>query len=256
VGPGEVGLVGGELRRSPGLQREELALLAGIDADYYTRLEQGETLQPSGGVLDALARVLRLDDDERAHLFTLAERGSTGQEAAPQEEVRPAVSRVVASLPTPAWVVDHRLDLLAWNGPAEALLTDWSALPRAERNMLRFLLLDPEARARYLTWERAARELIGKLRAATVHWPDDQRTTELVDELTEASPEFRAWWPNYDVVETGYGQLEFDHPAVGHLEVDYETMRLAGPEEHHLVVITAEPDTASAERLHKLHSGH
>ncbi|GDY32135.1 transcriptional regulator [Gandjariella thermophila] len=253
MGPGEVGLIaGGSLRRTPGLQREELALLAGLSVDYYTRLEEGVAHQPSSSVLDALARVLRLDDDERAHLFALAEQGPAAGTPAPAEEVRAPVLRVVTSLPTPAWVCDHRLDVLAWNAPAEALHTRWSDLPVRERNLLRFTLLDPRAREMYVHWERVGRELIARLRASTTHWPDDARVTELVDELTEASPEFRAWWPYYDVVEPGYGPVEYQHPVLGHLELDYEMMRLAGPQEQHLLVLTAEPGTPSAERLARL----
>jgi transcriptional regulator with XRE-family HTH domain len=250
-----VGLIAsGTLRRTPGLQREELALLAGLSVDYYTRLEQGTAQRPSSSVLDALARVLRLDDDERAHLFALAEQGPSVAVPTTVEELRAPVPRIVASLPTPAWVFDHRLDLVAWNAPAEALHPRWSALPAPERNLLRYTLLDTPARALYVQWERVGRELIARLRAATVHWPDDPRVTGLVDELTEISPEFRAWWPYYDVVEPGYGSVEYQHPTVGHLELDYETLRLPGPHEHHLVVLTAAPGSPSAERLDRLRS--
>jgi transcriptional regulator with XRE-family HTH domain len=251
--PESVGLPPGTGRRTPGLRREELALLAGVSVDYYNRLEQGRARHPSSSVLDAVADVLALDDAERAHLFALAEleaaprRGGSGP-----DRVRPPVQHLVDGWPTPAWVINHRLDVLAWNPSAAELLTDWSALPVAERNLLRFVLFDPVARTLYGDWPAAVADFVGKLRGAAARRPDDRRISGLVTELSARSPEFRTHWSRYDVAEPGHGAITYRHPWVGELALHYETMRLSGEGELHLVAVSAAPGTPEAEGLRRL----
>lgn len=250
--PEAVGLPRG-LRRTPGLRREELALLAGVSADYYTRLEQGRAQSPSSQVLEALARALGLDAGERTHLFTLINPGFASRRTHHvPSPVRPSVQRLLDGWPAPAWLVNHSLDVLAWNSAATALFTDWAQLPSHDRNMLRFILLDPAARQLFGSWQESAGEFIGKLRTAAARWPQDPAIDRLVADLSSRSPEFRTWWPRYEVAEPGHGRIRYHHPMVGDLTVDYETLRLSGEGEQQLVAVSAEPGSVSADRLRRL----
>lgn len=254
--PEDVGLVdAGRRRRTPGLRREELASVAGISVDYYTRLEQGRDVHPSLEVLTALGRALRLDDAEHRHLVTLAtaQRAGRREPGAAVERVRPEVQRLVEALHgTPAFVLGRRMDVLAWNPLAAALITDFGALAPARRNMMLLLFLDPSSRDLYANWTEIARESIAHLRGATGRHPDDQRLAAIVGELSVKSPEFRQLWSGHDVKEKGFGRKEFDHPMVGRLSLDYEAMALSDGQDKMLVTYTAEPDSPSAAALQLL----
>ncbi|WP_059006469.1 helix-turn-helix transcriptional regulator [Streptomyces specialis] len=220
--PAAVGLPEGGRRRSPGLRRAEVAQLAGISPDYYMRLEQGRDGRPSASVLDGLARALRLDDDERDHLYRLARAGSVPPRRPASSRVRPEVARLLTAIgPVPAYVLNGRLDVLAWNAMAAALVTDFAALPQARRNLLWFTFRDPLARTLYADWELAARHGIAQLRTATGRAPDDPANSALVGELAVHSAEFRDWWARHDVKGPSIGRKRFVHPLVGPLELDY-----------------------------------
>ncbi len=254
--PEDVGLAdAGRRRRTPGLRREELAGAAGISVDYYTRLEQGRDVRPSLEVLSALGRALRLDDAEQRHLVTLATAQRPGRRApgSAVERVRPEVQRLVDALHgTPAFVLGRRMDVLAWNPLAAALITDFGALAPARRNMLLLLFLEPSFRDLYTNWTEIARESIAHLRGATGRYPEDQRLAAIVGELSVKSPEFRQLWSGHDVKEKGFGRKEFDHPMVGRLSLDYEALALSDGGDKMLVTYTAEPDSASAAALQLL----
>lgn len=196
VEPSDVGLPAGDrLRRVPGLRREEVAQLAGVSVDYYVRLEQGRDLNVSQAVLDAVARVLRLTDDEHAHLSDLAQPSSRRRRTpAPRpQRVRPEVRALVNAFSTPAFVLGRRLDFLATNAMARALLFDVDAAPPRARNHARWVFLDPVARERYVNWEAIARDNVATLRMDAGRHPDDPELAALVGELVVASPEFAAW---------------------------------------------------------------
>jgi transcriptional regulator with XRE-family HTH domain len=251
--PEALGIARAGPRRTPGLRREEVAVRAGVSVDYYSRLEQGRAKRPSATVLDTLADALQLDSNERSHLLALgtAELAPRAAQAGPSP-VRQSVRNMIAMWPTPAWVLNHRLDVLAWNTAAAALLTDWGALPVSQRNMLRFALFDPAARVLYGSWQHSAREFIGKLRTACARWPGDPETAALVEELVDRSPEFREWWERYEVVEPTGGRLNLQHPVVGQLAVNYEVLRVADRDEQRVVVVSAEPGSRSARQLQRL----
>jgi transcriptional regulator with XRE-family HTH domain len=235
-------------RRTPGLRREEVAQLAGVSVDYYVRLEQGRKLRPSPAVLQALARALHLDPDEFRHMVTLLDQGPAAAPRAP-ERVRPGVRRLLERLdPTPAFVLGRRMDVLAWNTMAAALLGDFGSLPAARRNMIWLLFLHPPTRSRYVNWADNARESIAHLRAAYGRHPDDPAMIELVDELSAKSVEFRELWARRDVREKGYGRKVVDHPDVGRLELEYETLRLPDSDQM-LVSFTAPADSPSQAAL-------
>ncbi|HEY4005411.1 MAG TPA: helix-turn-helix transcriptional regulator [Pseudonocardia sp.] len=251
--PEVAGVAGGGTRRRDGLRREELALLAGVSADYLARLEQGRANRPSPAVLNALAGALGLGEHDRTHLFTLVNREYLPvRDTAEADRPTARIGRMLDALPGPAWLVNHRLDVLAWNEACAAVFTDWARLPPTERNLARFLFLDPAARELYADWPTYAHDFIGKLRAAAARWPDDLELGDLVAALGTGSTEFRAWWADYDVVQPGGGSLVLRHPSVGELRLGYEVMFLAGPGERRLVVADAEPGSESADRLRRL----
>ncbi len=239
-------------RRVPGLRREEAALLAGVSADYYVRLERGTVRNPSAEVLEAVARALHLDATERAHLFRLARpaRTATRRRPAPPQRVRPGLHRLLATLDTtPAMVLGHRMDVLAANRMARALYTDFDALPHRERNLARFVFLAPEARELLADWERAAQGTVAALRLYAGRHPEDPRLSELVGELSVRDEDFRQWWAAHDVLEYTHGTKLYRHPLVGELALEYESLTLPDDPDQALYLYTAEPDSPSEQGL-------
>jgi transcriptional regulator with XRE-family HTH domain len=244
-------------RRVPGLRREELARLAGVSADYYTRLEQGRNITPSEAVLDAVAVALRLDPAERAHLFNLArpQPARVRQQVATVQHIRSGLRQLMNALPgKPALLMDRRLDVLAINWMGRALLTDFDAMPPAHRNLLRWTVLDESARALYPDWEAVATPLVGILRLTAGLHPEDCRTADLVGELRMKSEDFRRWWAAHDVVECSYGTKRFHHPLIGDLELDFEMLTMPADPDQMLLVYTAKPGSPSEEAMNLLAS--
>lgn len=240
-------------RRVQGLRREEVAHLAGMSVDYYTRLEQGRHTSPSTSVLDALATVFGLDAAARAHLADLARPARGRPVDSPPQRVRPAMQQLLASLSDhPALVLGRRTDVLASNALARALTTDWPRLPGPRRSYARWVLLDPAARAAYLDWETVAAEVVGTLRLYAGRHPEDARMHALVDELTAASPEFRSWWDAHQVYERTHGVKRMVHPEVGPVTVRYEALVLPGDDDQVLFVYHADPGSRSHDNLRLL----
>jgi len=224
--PGQVGLPAGTRRRTPGLRREEVAQLVGVGATWYTWLEQGRDIRVSADVLEHLARVLRLDGDERAHLFALARRPLPGPPSPPVETVRPALRELLGALdPCPAHIRNGRWDVLAWNR-AEALVADWAAFPDDERNAVWNHFTNPALRDRLVDWEGDARQLLALFRMENGHRLGDARFVDLVRRLQEASPEFGAWWPQHRVQQQREEPMEFAHPGVGQFPLERVILRV------------------------------
>ncbi|MCK7621612.1 helix-turn-helix transcriptional regulator [Streptomyces sp. RS10V-4] len=244
-------------RRVPGLRREEVAELAGVSVDYYVRLERGRTPNASAAVLDAVARALRLDQTERAHLFDLAKPrpGSGRRRPAPPQRVRPGLLRVLDALTdTPAMILGHRLDVLAANPLAKALYTDFDALPHCDRNLARFIFLDPTAHDLLTDWETAARGTVAVLRLYAGRHPHDPRLNELVGELSVRDEDFRQWWADHDVLQYTHGTKLYRHPLVGELTLTYESLTLPDDPDQALYLYTAEPGSPSDQALRLLAS--
>ncbi|MFF7456853.1 helix-turn-helix domain-containing protein [Kitasatospora sp. NPDC008115] len=254
VAPERVGLAGGGRRRVRGLRREELAQLAGISVDYYVRLEQGRSTQPSGEVLDALARTLGLDEAERLHLTTLA----CGRRVPlPTPRVGPVLRRMLDALgeALPAFVTDHRLDVVAWNPLGSELLGGAGDPARRDRNQARFLFLDDAARTVHPDWAARAAEAVGQLRVASGTWPEDAELTALIAELCAISAEFRRIWDSGEVVMCAAGRKRLHHPLTGVLTLDFEALHLPdapGATGLLLHVFSPGEDTAAAEALARL----
>jgi len=250
LNPEQVGLpaVGGR-RRVPGLRREEVAQLAMISTDYYTRLEQGRLTGASTAVLDALADALRLDDDERSYLYKLTNKKVT-RRTAPVERVWPQTQLLLDNLvDTPAMVLGRCFDVLAWNTLAAALFIDFNQVPRHHRNYLRLLFLHSEVRGRYDDWRGIARTCVAFLRMAVVERPADPRLAEVVGDLSVHDPDFRAWWAERNVDYQTFGTKSLRHPLVGAFTLDWQLLRSAHDDGQTIFVMTAPADTRSQEAV-------
>ncbi|MFE9796761.1 helix-turn-helix transcriptional regulator [Streptomyces goshikiensis] len=258
IRPDEVGLgLYAGRRRVPGLRREEVAQLAGVSVDYYVRLERGRTPNASVTVLEAVARALRLDHAERAHLFDLAKPGpgARRRRPTPVQRVRPGLLRTLDALTaTPAMILGHRLDVLAANPLAKALYTDFDVLPHRDRNLARFVFLDPTAHDLLADWETAARGTVAALRLYAGRHPHDPRLSELVGALSVHDEDFRQWWADHDVLEYTHGTKLYRHPLVGELTLEYESLTLPDDPDQALYLYTAEPDSPSEHALRLLAS--
>jgi transcriptional regulator with XRE-family HTH domain len=251
-------------RRVTGLRREELAMLAGVSITHYTRLEQGRAAGVSDAVLEAIARVLRLTEDETAHLKNLARSTgarSTGaaRPAAPRTEQAGASLRqlVAAMTDVPALVLDRRNDVLAWNRPGHALLAphlppDSPDTPATRPNLVRMLFLDERYRRLYPDWEEEAQLAVASLRLLAGRHPDDRGLAQLIGHLSVHSAEFAARWARHPVRTCTSGVKHLHHPAVGALELHFENLCVPGPSGRHLITYTATPGTPSDAALRLL----
>lgn len=239
--PAALGITSGRRRRTPGLRREEVAERAGIGVDWYIRLEQGRDVSPSATTVDALARALRLEPAEHAHLRALtrvAERRPFVVEKVPD-----AIRRVVEALDQPAYVTGRRWDILAWNEAAAELFADFGAMPKPDRNVLVYMLTDPQARRLFGTgWAREARRMIAQFRASHDVWAGDAAFLELEARLRRACPEFAAWWRDHDVRGAVAGRKLLDHRRKGRLRVEYATFQANDDPALKLVLYTVMPD--------------
>ncbi|HEX6452503.1 MAG TPA: helix-turn-helix transcriptional regulator [Trebonia sp.] len=261
ITPEQAGLPAyGGNRRVAGLRREEVALLAGVSIDYYTRLERGRAPGASDSVLEGIARALHLDEAERAHLFDLARAGSApGVPQTPRrparQQVRPSVRRILDSMTTtPAYVRNARMDILAANRLGSALFAPILASPAQPANNARFLFLDPAAREFYVGWERQAQDVVAMLRAEVGRSPHDRALSNLVGELSTRSENFRTWWAAHNVRFHRTGVKRFHHPAVGDLTLTYEALDLAADSGLRISAYSAEPGTPSDDALRLLDS--
>jgi len=241
----------GGKRRVPGLRREEVALLAGVSVDYYTRLERGNASGASDEVLDALARALQLDDVERAHLFDLARAAQAPppRRRAPQR-IRPSVQQMLdAIVGVPAFVRDFRLDILAANALGRALYSQHLDSPYLPANSARFTFLDPRAQTFYVEWDRVAQDIVALLRSEAGRDPHDRGLSDLVGQLSMQSETFRTLWAAHRVGRHDTGIKRFRHPVVGELHLSFESMELVADSGLTMFVYTAEPGSASEQAL-------
>ncbi|MFF0740177.1 helix-turn-helix transcriptional regulator [Streptomyces sp. NPDC004111] len=234
--PDDVGLPRTGRRRTPGLRREELALLAGISATWYTYLEQGREIGVSEQVLNALATALRLDRHERSHLLQLAGHAPAA-EAEEREPLTAAAGTVPLLLqPNPAYIIGGTYDVLSHNQAADELFPRLITEAGPPANFVRWTFLEPVARNVVVDWESEARGLLGRLRTLAARHPDDPRYTRLIEDLHEGSPEVRDWWPQYEVQARHSGRKRLRHPRRGATDYAYTAFHLAEQPEQTLVV--------------------
>ena len=240
LGPREVGLPeGGHARRVPGLRREEVAQLAGISIDYYNRLEQGR-LNPSRPVLAAIARSLRLNEDQLSYLQQLVHQGAGRRSRRAAQTVGPQTLRLLDNLQHSATLVLGRyVDILAWNPLAAALYCDFAALPLERRNFILLSFLEPEVRDRYADWDTTGRLCVAYLRMDAARFPGDDRLNSLIGELSVQDEDFRRWWAAHQVALPTFGEKRFRHPKAGTLMLDWQMLGCAEDREQSLFVLGA-----------------
>ena len=256
VTPDEAGIVSYGSRRVPGLRREELALLAGVSATYYTRLEQGQSTNASRSVIDALARALSLTEDERAHLHDLA--GPTARRprrVARADHVRAGTKTLIdAMAAVPTIVLGRSTEVLAWNRLGHALVAghfDYAApeKPGTRPNLTRMLFLDAHSRELYVDWEVEASRAVASLRLVAGRYSDDGHLTDLIGELCIASDDFARRWARHPVLNCVSGTKRLNHPEVGALEVGFEVLHVPDAPGHRLLTYTAAEGTAADHAL-------
>jgi transcriptional regulator with XRE-family HTH domain len=244
----------GTRRRVPGLRREEVAQLAGLSTDYYTRLEKGNLRSASDSVLEAIARALQLDDAEYAHLLDLAKAARDGARAvrrrAPAEQARPSLQHLLDAMTSAAaFVVNGRLDVVASNALFRSLQADVFDTPARPPNLARFCFLDPRSRSFYERWAVTADITVAILRTEAGRAPHDRGLSALVGELATRSDEFRTRWARHDVRLHRSGTKTFRHPVVGDITLDYNTIPLPADPGLSLTAYTAEPGSPNADKL-------
>jgi len=247
VTPEQVGISSFGARRVPGLRREELAQLAGVSLTYYTRLEQGQAEHASASVIDALARALELDEDERTHLHALAVSRPRRPRPARALHADPRTCRLLdAMADVPALVMGPRTEVLAWNALGHALLAGHVAFdaprrPASRPNLTRMLFLDPHTRELHRDWAVEARRSVASLRFIATGFQDDRELAELIGELTLKSPEFASLWGKHPVQRCTSGVKHLHHPLVGDLELDFAVLHLPDTSGQRLLTHTAAP---------------
>ena len=246
--PEQVGLPPGRGRRTPGLRREEVALLAGVSVTWYTWLEQGRRINASDHVLLAIGRALRLDDAGQEHLIALTDPG-TASVAAPTEAPSALVRLLDSLMPSPAYVLGPHWEFVAWNTAQARLYPRIVELEPPRRNLLWVLFADAATRDLIVDWDIHARQALAEFRSATSSVRHDPAMTELVGILTEESNEFAAWWPEHDVSGFETRLRRFSHPAAGELTFEYQQLTPAEWPSLKVVAQLGVPGDDSAERL-------
>ena len=256
LSPGDFGMPQGSRRRTPGLRREEVALLTGVGTTWYTWLEQGRDVQASPEVLGALAKALRLDAAERNHVFALNDRAAPEVPDGGPEHIGAPLRRILESLTTqPAYVLGRRWDILAWNRAAAVLFGDYAQLTGDARNIMHFLFLNRAHRELLLDWERLAPVALAMFRADSARYVGDPAFQRLIDTLQAQSPEFRRWWPARRVLPPLSNQKRINHPVAGRMFFEYSSLIVAEQPQLKLVVYTPDDAKTKAKLIALLNKG-
>jgi transcriptional regulator with XRE-family HTH domain len=252
--PAGVGLPFGFRRRTPGLRREEVAMLAGVGTTWYTWLEQGRDVRPSAEVLSALADALRLDAAERRHIYVLNDRSPPeGPQPAGPERVDAPLQRMLESLDRqPAYILGRRWDVLAWNRAASIVFGDYSKLEGDERNVMHMVFANEDHRRLLVDWDQIAPASLAMFRADSARYAGDPEFERLIGHLKQASPAFRKWWPKYEVHQPLSGRKRVQHPISGRMVFEYTSLAVGDPANMRFVVFTPVNEERTAAKLSKL----
>lgn len=250
LSPEGAGLPPRERRRTPGLRREEVAELASISTAWYTYLEQGRDVQPSRETLDSIAEALHLAAIERDYMYALVTPTPAIETA--EDDVPGMLRRLLDNFGVyPAYITGHTWDILAWNQAACRLFTDFGAMPKRERNLVRYVFTDAQLRQMYTDWDGNARRLLAQFRMNFGQYAGESRFVEIISELLYLSDEFAQWWTTYDVRPKISGVKEMNHPKIGRLQLEYTTFQSNDNPRLTLMAYTA-VDQVSDEKLHQL----
>lgn len=250
IQPEDVGLPGGGRRRTPGLRREEVATLAGVGSTWYTWLEQGRDVRASVDVLEAIARALRLNQAERAHLMLLGRGEEVPPCKPPPERVSSALRRLVENLgANPALVIGRRWDYLTWNRAACALFGDLESIPKPARNHLWLMFMDSARRQMFTDWEQGARLAVARFRADRARHLGDPSFEELIQALRSASPDFCKAWKRHEVARTGQGRKRIEHPVAGTLIFEHAVFHPTEAPDQRLILYTPVPEEDTPAKL-------
>src|SRR3984957_8819388 len=253
IAPADVGLPATNRRRTLGLRREEVAQLAGVSATWYTWLEQKRPIGVSSGVLDNLARVLRLDPAERMQLFQLALRQPVLDPLSKRETVSPLIRRLLDQTdPVPAFVFGRRWDVLAWNRAALAFFFDFEQVPANERNLLWLVFTNSTLRSLMVDRRTRAQDTLARFRADYGRHAGNALFVQLVERLKLVSPEFAQWWPRHDILPMTEGRRNYDHPLAGRMIVEHTTFSVSDNPELRLVVFLAAAASNSIAKMKKI----
>lgn len=251
--PEEFGLPRGTRRKTPGLRRAEVAQLVGVSVDWYTWLEQGRPITPSTQVLERLVQTLGLSANERNHLFLLAQQQPAPTVLLEPERVSPALQNFLDHFGSrPAFVSNRRWDIIAWNDAGCAVFSDYSVLSGRERNTIWGIFTNPLSKKFIEGWEDDARRLLAQFRSSYGRYLGDARFTELVNDLLEASPEFRAWWPDHEVMGSPDGRKVLNFPQVGRLVFERLTFQTFDTPDLKVTVYTPVEETDTPRKVEKL----
>jgi transcriptional regulator with XRE-family HTH domain len=253
LAPADVGLPNGFRRRTPGLRRDEVAMLADIGTTWYTWLEQGRDVRPSNELLSALAEALRLDPTECRHLFVLYDRRAPERPPPGPERVDEPLRRMLESLTgQPAYVLGRRWDILAWNRAADVVYGPYERLQGEDRNTLHLLFADPDHRRLLVDWEAVARASLAMFRADCARYAGDPDFERLVARLTRLSPDFARWWPEREVARPLAGHKRIDHPVGGRMLFEYSSLGVGDPADMKLIVFTPLEEEGTIQKLERL----
>jgi len=254
ISPEQVGLSRGQRRRTPGLRRTEVALLAGVSPEWYTRIEQGRDIHVSVYVLERLANVLQLDANERTHLFLLTLRQPPPIETFSSPTISPALQQSLQQLGTiPACFVDPRLNIVAWNAAFCAVFGDFAPLSERERNIIWRVFTHPLFRqGNSHEWEGLARTALAQFRACYGRFINDPWWTTQIAELSRISPEFRELWACHDVHNASEGQKSMQHPSAGDLSFDLLSLQASDASDLRLMMFTPRSSSSTAEKIERL----
>lgn len=257
--PTQIGLPAGPRRRTPGLRREEVAVAAGVSTTWYTYLEQGRDIHVSRIVLECIADALHLNQDERTHLFLLAEQSTpVAPSLLPEEAIPPAYQLVLDELTDyPAYIRGRRMDILAWNKAARTVFGDFALLPHRERNLLWLLFTDTPFRRLFVDHAGLAQEMLEIFRETATRYISASWLNEFIDALSRVSPEFRQQWQGHNVRRKSYGTVsrELLHPEMGRLVFTIAGFQMSGDPDMQCCIFTSAPTSETAMKLRQqLHS--
>lgn len=251
--PEDVGLPRGGRRKTPGLRRSEVAQMVGVSVDWYTWLEQGRSITPSTQVLERLVRTLRLDANERNHLFHLAQQQPPPALLLETETVSPALQRFIDQFGSrPAFVSGRRWDVLARNTAGRVVFGDDRVRTLRERNTVWNIFTNPLSRQFIVDWEADARHVLAQFRNTSARYLGDPQLAALIHDLQVASPEFRAWWPDHEIVSGQEGRKVLNHPQVGHLIFERMTFQVFDTPDLKVTVYTPLEEEETPRKLHQL----